>query len=283
VLATAVRASQFHIAGDQVPEQTDRAVLEGARRVDVSAEGEWGRVEHLSELPFASDRAYHATLWRDRRGEWISVKGAPEVVLPLCSTWRRANRTVALTAPEHTCFTAQVDRLARQVYRLAVAERAMAGQSGLAESDMAELELRGMVALAHPVRATSARAVATLRAAGVATVIITGTTRARPSPSPPSWTRSMAVRCSAGSPWMSSAMTSSMRRCRARRCSPGSPLCRRPGSCDGCKAPVTLWRSPVMAPTTCRRSDSPTLGWPSAPEPPRRPGSRRRRDHRRPH
>ncbi|HEY0575614.1 MAG TPA: HAD-IC family P-type ATPase [Pseudonocardia sp.] len=175
VLATAVRASPFHLAGEQVPEQTDRAVLEGARRVGVSVEGEWGRVEHLGELPFASDRAYHATLWRDRRGEWISVKGAPEVVLPLCSTWRRANRTVALTAPEQARFTAQVDRLARQGHRiLAVAERATPGRSGLAESDIAELELRGMVALADPVRATSARAVATLRAAGVATVIITG-------------------------------------------------------------------------------------------------------------
>jgi cation-transporting ATPase I len=175
VLAAAVRACPFQLPDEAVIEQTDRAVLDGARRVGVSAGDDVGPVEHLGELPFASDRAYHATLWRAQDGEGISVKGAPEVVLPLCSRWREANSAVELTESARARFAGEVDRLARQGHRvLAVAERAAARHSEVAESDVAELELRGMVALADPVRATSARAVATLRAAGVTTVIITG-------------------------------------------------------------------------------------------------------------
>jgi cation-transporting ATPase I len=68
-----------------------------------------------------------------------------------------------------------VHRLARQGHRvLAVAERSLHDRARLSESDVEDLEFRGLVALVDPVRPTAARALATLRAAGVEVAMITG-------------------------------------------------------------------------------------------------------------
>lgn len=175
VLSAAVRASPFHLDEHQVTHQTDRAVLEGARRAGISAAHELDRLKHLGELPFASTRGYHATRWRGPGDEWISVKGAPEVVLPQCSRWRRAEDVVTMDEAARAQLDQEVDRLARQGYRvLAVAERSANGRAGLSEPDVEGLDFCGLVTLADPVRATAAEAVGTLRAAGVEIVIITG-------------------------------------------------------------------------------------------------------------
>ncbi len=170
VVAAAVRASPFQMDAHEIPHQTDRAVLDGARRLGLQAGLE---VEHVDELAFESNRGYHATLWRSPDdGLRISVKGAPEVVLPLCT---RRGEGAPLDAAARTRFDEQVERLARQGQRvLAVAERAVPDRTRITESDVSELEFRGLVALVDPVRPTAAEAVATLRAAGVDVVMITG-------------------------------------------------------------------------------------------------------------
>jgi cation-transporting ATPase I len=175
VLAAAVRASPFHLDGGQVSHQTDLAVLRGAERLGVRADLGVDGVEHLDDLPFESNRGYHATLWRGPDGSHVSVKGAPEVVLPLCSRWRRAGETILFDAAARAAVEAEVDRLARQGHRvLVVAERRVADAIDLAGADVSGLELRGLVALADPVRPTAASSVATLRAAGVQVIMITG-------------------------------------------------------------------------------------------------------------
>jgi cation-transporting ATPase I len=150
-------------------------VLLGAERLGVSADlGEDG-LEHLDELPFESHRGYHATLWRGQDGVHVSVKGAPEVVLPLCERWRRADRVVPFDAAARTAVEAEVERLARRGQRvLVVAERHVGEATTVTDTEVRELELRGLVALADPVRPTAASAVATLRAAGVDVIMITG-------------------------------------------------------------------------------------------------------------
>jgi cation-transporting ATPase I len=169
VLAAAVRASPFQMDAHEIPHQTDRAVLDGARRLGLQA---GYAVEHVDELAFESNRGYHATLWRSPDdGMRLSVKGAPEVVLPLCT--RRGS--APLDDAARARIAAQVERLARQGHRvLAVAERAGPDRTGLRESVVSELEFRGLLALVDPIRPTAAAAVATLLAAGVDVVMITG-------------------------------------------------------------------------------------------------------------
>ncbi|GAA3050959.1 cation-translocating P-type ATPase [Pseudonocardia yunnanensis] len=175
VIATAVRASPFRADPHQVTHQTDRAVLRGAHTLGVSAENGHAVVEQLDELPFESRRAYHATLWRGRTGTRISLKGAPEVVLPLCSARRRNGETQPLDEQACAVIDEEVHRLALQGHRvLAVAQRRITNRTELTEDDVTELEFRGLVALVDPVRPTAAQAVATLRAAGVEIAMITG-------------------------------------------------------------------------------------------------------------
>jgi cation-transporting ATPase I len=175
IVATAVRASPFRADSHQVTHQTDRAVLRGARALGVSAENGHALVEQLDELPFESRRAYHATLWRGHTSTRISLKGAPEVVLPLCSTRRIGGETQPLDDKALASIDDEVHRLALQGHRvLAVAQRRISDRTRLTEDDVTELEFRGLLALVDPVRPTAAQAVATLRAAGVEIVMITG-------------------------------------------------------------------------------------------------------------
>ncbi|WP_214364248.1 HAD-IC family P-type ATPase [Pseudonocardia sp. H11422] len=174
VLAGAVRASPFEAEVHEVAHQTDRAVLDGAQRLGIAADYEQDGVEHLDSLPFESSRGYHATLWRGGDGASVSVKGAPEIVLPLCAHWRGAGRS-PLDGAARSRIEEEIDRLAGQGYRvLAVAQRRVPRLSRLAEPVLGRLEFHGLVALADRVRPTAADAVATLRAAGVEIVMITG-------------------------------------------------------------------------------------------------------------
>ncbi len=180
VLAAAVRASPFHLDGGQVSHQTDLAVLRGAERLGVRADlGEDG-VEHLDDLPFESNRGYHATLWRGPDGSHVSVKGAPEVVLPLCSSRRRAGETVPFDDSGPRGRRGR-DRPARASGAPRPRRRRAPGRrfdrprrDRPRRADVSGLELRGLVALADPVRPTAASSVATLRAAGVQVIMITG-------------------------------------------------------------------------------------------------------------
>jgi cation-transporting ATPase I len=106
----------------------------------------------------------------------ISVKGAPEVVLPLCDRWRRDGSTTRLDKAALTALHDEVDRLGRRGLRvLAVAESTIAPTTGLdADSSPGDLELIGFVALADPVRPSAAAALRDVAAAGVHVAMITG-------------------------------------------------------------------------------------------------------------
>lgn len=179
VIAVAARASPFQLDPHQVTHQTDRAVLAGAAELGLPASFGHDQLEHLAELPFESSRGYHATLWRGATALHLSIKGAPEVVLPLCT---RTGDATPLDAEALTHIDAQVQHLARQGQRvLAVAEarlptstRTGDGPNTLTEADIHDLHFTGLIGLVDPVRPTAAAALATLRAADVEVHMITG-------------------------------------------------------------------------------------------------------------
>ncbi|WP_155354575.1 cation-translocating P-type ATPase [Acrocarpospora macrocephala] len=170
VLVTAVRACPT--PGDALPHPTDRAVVDGAARADVGI-GAWQLVD---EMPFEPGRGYHAALGKVDGGEQrLSVKGAPEIVLERSARWLIDGAEVPLGDKEREELYQNVDRLARQGYRvLAVAERPASNRRDLDESRIDGLTLLGLLALADPVRATAAMGVARLQQAGVRHVIVTG-------------------------------------------------------------------------------------------------------------
>jgi cation-transporting P-type ATPase I len=181
VLAAARRATPAPGEDDVLPHATDQAIILGANALGVGdSEGRlaWHRRD---EIPFESRRGYHAVLGDDGdhngrgRTPWITMKGAPEVVIPLCDTWRRAERTVELSAAERRALDAKLDALGRRGLRVLAVAEAPARGSGLGDgTDISGLELLGFVCLADLARPEAATAVRDLQAAGVNVAMITG-------------------------------------------------------------------------------------------------------------
>ena len=179
VLAAALRASPVPEGEVDLPHATDRAVVEGAQAAGVQANGGLGSWTLLGELAFEPSRGYHAVVGDSARGPRVALKGAPEVVLPRCTTWSAPDGAVAIDRRVRAHLDAQVERLAGQGLRvLAVAERPASSRAALGDERIAGMELLGFLGLADRVRPTAAAAVASLRAAGVRVVMITGDHRA---------------------------------------------------------------------------------------------------------
>ncbi|NED96566.1 cation-translocating P-type ATPase [Phytoactinopolyspora alkaliphila] len=139
---------------------TDRVVLEAAHEAgDVHRNG-W---QPVTELPFQAQRGYSAALGRIDGGSVLVVKGAPEVVLPLCGTDAGAS--------------GKAERLAGEGLRvLAVAQR----RDGLPEDTddleplVCELELLGFVGIADSARPEARDTVQAITGSGVRVVMVTG-------------------------------------------------------------------------------------------------------------
>ncbi|MFC3537832.1 HAD-IC family P-type ATPase [Couchioplanes caeruleus subsp. azureus] len=176
VLAAALRATPVAAGGELLPHPTDRAVADGGRAAGVAVADAAPGWRQVRELPFEPGRGFHAVLGDSAGGRLISVKGAPETVLPRCVTRRGAHGAPApLDAPGRELLAEQVERLARRGYRvLAIAERAASARRHLDDDRVDDLEFCGLLGLADPVRPTAAAAVRQLRSAGVEVAMLTG-------------------------------------------------------------------------------------------------------------
>jgi cation-transporting ATPase I len=83
----------------------------------------------------------------------MSVKGAPEVVLPRVRTWHREGGPVELDSTARDHLAAHVRRLAEQGLRvLAVAEKPLPLDTRFDDAAVDVLDLSGFVAFSDPVR-----------------------------------------------------------------------------------------------------------------------------------
>jgi magnesium-transporting ATPase (P-type) len=173
VLAAAVRATPRPEEGMRMAHPTDAAIVRGGGSGGVTEQT--GRVgwQRMDELPFEPAQGFHATLGRADDGPVLSVKGAPEAVLPRCTTLCRDGCAAPLGAEERARAEAAVVRLARRGLRiLAVAEGASDGP--LADASVQGLTLLGLVAIADRARPEAATAVRTIRGGGVSVCMVTG-------------------------------------------------------------------------------------------------------------
>ncbi len=168
VLAAALRATPHSDVPEELPHATDRAVAEAGARLAITAGSGASGWREFATVPFEPSRGFHATVGRTRKGLLLSVKGAPEEVLPRCDVDARTRRRLS----------ARLRTLAQAGHRvLAVAERPIEGDSpetGWDEDSVTGLRFLGFLAIADPVRGSAAPAAARLRDAGVHIVMLTG-------------------------------------------------------------------------------------------------------------
>ncbi|HEU4423921.1 MAG TPA: cation-translocating P-type ATPase, partial [Pilimelia sp.] len=183
LLIAAARACP-DVAADQidtVPHATDRAVLDAAATLTSGDLGEHWRLR--AELPFETNRGYSAALGDDEATDGagrplLVVKGAPEVVLPLCdSVVGPTADTEPLTPEGRETAQRTVQRLAADGLRvLAVAERGDGLPAGdeLAEDGVADLTLLGLIGVADTPRPDAADALRRITDDGIRMIMVTG-------------------------------------------------------------------------------------------------------------
>ncbi|HET8938527.1 MAG TPA: cation-transporting P-type ATPase [Polyangiales bacterium] len=168
VLAAALRATPAGELGNT----TDAATARAAQREGVGR-GE-GFQLHM-DYPFASAHGYHAVVGRADNTALLTLKGAVERILPLCSEELVDGRRVPLQAATRADVLEQVVALAAQGLRvLAVAERRDSNIAALSPSEPEGLCFLGLLGYRDPVRSNAKAAVEKLREAGVRVVMLTG-------------------------------------------------------------------------------------------------------------
>lgn len=162
-----------------VGDPTEVALLAAAEAAGLGVTARRAAVPVLEEYPFDDARKRLAVVVERDGGRWLLVKGAPESVLAIC-THRLVEGDIppeALDSLAREQAELQAgDMAARGLRVLAFAERALAPGEvvGAPEALERELVFVGLAGLDDPPRREAAGAIATLQAAGVRVLMLTG-------------------------------------------------------------------------------------------------------------
>jgi len=143
---------------------TELALVAAANKRGLAPAG----LEKLRELVFTSERKMMSTIYRDEKGVVLFAKGAIEVLLPKCTTWRSGDRS---NQPLNEQILAKVLARAEQFENQAFRVLLIARGEGEAEEN---LTLLGLAAIMDLPRKEVPAAIATCRTAGIRTMMITG-------------------------------------------------------------------------------------------------------------
>ena len=164
-----------------VGDPTEGALLVAAAKLGIRRDALDRTMPRIATIPFDSDRKRMTVLRRRGDAATAYVKGAPEVVLNLCTQVRSGRAVEPLSEGERVRMREVVSRMAADALRvLAIAERqvaipATAETSGAPPDDIENgLVLLGFVGLQDPPRAEARDAVVKCRRAGIRVVMITG-------------------------------------------------------------------------------------------------------------
>jgi Mg2+-importing ATPase len=148
----------------------DDAIEAGA--AEAPDEG-WSRID---DVPFDFERRRASVLLGRGPTRLLVVKGAPESVLPLCTSVEAADGAIPLDAAMRTRLDAtEAARAGEGARLLAVAWKAMPDRAAqVAPADEGTLVLAGFAAFVDPPKPSATDAVARLAAAGVRVKVISG-------------------------------------------------------------------------------------------------------------
>jgi len=128
----------------------------------------------VNEIPFDSQRKRLSTVHEAPEGQVLYCKGAPEVVLPLCTRAAMNGGRVAFLDDVAATFRTAAEAMAEKGLRvLAFAWRELPESFELANAE-AEMTLAGLIGLEDPPRPEAADALQKCREAGIKVIMVTG-------------------------------------------------------------------------------------------------------------
>lgn len=153
----------------RVGDPMETALLEAGRRYGVEKGDLSEKMPRTGEVPFDSGNRKMITWHRDREGKVGYCKGAPDVVLDMCSEVLLSGRREPLNAAHKEEIRQMAQELSSQAYRMLALCCSREQEKG-----QPVWVFLGMTAIQDPVRPEAAKAVGMLKRAGVRTLMITG-------------------------------------------------------------------------------------------------------------
>ncbi len=152
----------------------DRGALDAA--LIAGSAGAAGGWTLLARHAFDFNRRLGSVLAEGPEGKLLIAKGAPEAILPLCTSMRTAAGTVVMSSADHDAASARLRTLAERGLRaVAIASRPWSGAThDLGANDEVTLIYEGVCAFADPPKPTCAAAIARLGAAGIRLIVLSG-------------------------------------------------------------------------------------------------------------
>ncbi len=133
------------------------------------------QAEVLGEIPFASENKFSAKFFTRGGKKYAAVKGAAEVIVPLCTKIKTEQGSQKIDAQK---IEKKVQTLTGEGYRvIAIAEgfpEDIKSSGDLEKEDLPELEFLGLVAFLDPLRPDVAESVKRSQEAGIKVIMITG-------------------------------------------------------------------------------------------------------------
>jgi Ca2+-transporting ATPase len=171
-IAASCNDAHFTADGTLLGDPTETALIVAAEHMVHDAV----RPERVAEVPFDSDRKRMTTVHRIGERRVAYVKGAPDIVLALCSKALIRGRIAPLDESLRTRIHAANDDLAATGFRtLVFAIRDVADGEKLDEAGLEhDLTYVGILGLVDPPRAEVPEAIAACRKAGIRVSMVTG-------------------------------------------------------------------------------------------------------------
>jgi len=175
-----VACNDSHVENSKViGDPMEAALLVLAAKCGVVRDQVERNLPRLAEVPFDSTHKFMATFHRDGDLIQVFVKGAPDVLMALCTQWHVAGVTQPLDELRRKTIDADYQSLAKLGLRgLVVASRTLPASTFDAAGDLflwiSELSFVGLIGLMDPPRAEARQAIIECRQAGIAVKMITG-------------------------------------------------------------------------------------------------------------
>ena len=150
---------------------TETAILSAARQLGWSKEEIDKKYPRLSEIPFDSNKKRMITVHRWEGGYCSIIKGAPDVLIPLCKSYQKGESVIPFNASAKKKILSENEQMTSKALRvLAVAYRDT--ESSFAAEE--HYTFLGLIGIEDPPRPEAADAVSVCREAGIIPIMITG-------------------------------------------------------------------------------------------------------------
>ncbi|MEA3366849.1 MAG: calcium-translocating P-type ATPase, PMCA-type, partial [Planctomycetota bacterium] len=154
---------------------TELALVDFADRQGAGVDDLRKRHERLGEVPFDSDRKRMSTVHEIDGRRRLLVKGAPDVLLPLCAHHVAGEATAVLDDAVRTRTAEAMEAMAGRALRvLAFAFKDLGDRQEVGEADESDLVLVGLAGMRDAPREAARPALEQTARAGIHTIMVTG-------------------------------------------------------------------------------------------------------------